>query len=508
MSIDFQFPSLEMAISTILTLLFLILVWKKFKSPTPNLPPGPWKLPLLGSMHHLIGGLPHHKMRDLAQKYGPIMHLQLGEFTNIVISSPEVAKQVLKTHDAIFCQRPPMSAARSLTYGYKDITFAPYGDYWRQLRKISTTELLVAKRVLSFRSIREEEASKLIESISSRKPGSVINFTRTITSLNYCMTSRAAHGKILEGDQEMFVTCLENIMMELGRGVSIGDAYPSMKWLEMFSRTRIRVDKLQKQLDGIFESILEEHRSSRTICKDDEDQKDLVHVLLNMQEKGDLEIPLSDDSIKALILDMFLAGVDASAATIEWTMSELMKNPKTMEKAQEEIRKKYKAKAEINEIDLQEIDYLKLVIKESLRLHPPGPFLVRECMEKCVIDGYDIPKNSKVIINGWAMGRDPKCWEDSEKFKPERFIDSSVDFRGNNIEFVPFGSGRRSCPGIVFGLANVELPLAKLLFHFDWKLVDGIEPEDLDMNEEVGVSTRRKSDLCIIPILPTTSSNY
>ncbi|XP_065858783.1 cytochrome P450 71D445-like [Euphorbia lathyris] len=510
--LQFQFPSSELAIISILTLFFLILTLKKIKTKhsTPNLPPGPWRLPLLGSMHHLIGGLPHQKMRDLAEKHGPIMHLQLGEFTNIVISSPEIAKQFLKTHDSIFAQRPQMSAAKSVTYGYKDVTFAPYGDYWRQLRKISTTELLAVKRVMSFRSIREEETTKLIESISS-SANSVINFSRVITSLTYRMTSRAALGKILKGE-DVFITCLEKIMMELGRGFSIGDAYPSMKWMEMFSMTRIRVDKLQKQLDGIFESILDEHRASRKNCNDedeDEDEEDLVDVLLNLQDNGDLEIPLSDDSIKALILDMFLAGVDASAATIEWAMSELIKKPKSIEKTQSEIRNKFKSKQHINESDLQELTYLKLVIKESLRLHPPGPLLARECREKCVINGYDIPANSKIIINGWAMGRDSKYWDDPEEFKPERFVDSLVDFRGNNLEFVPFGSGRRSCPGIVFGLANVELPLAKLLFHFDWKVVDGLEFEDLYMSEEVGVSTRRKFDLCIVPIpyLHSSSSN-
>ncbi|WCJ37133.1 cytochrome P450 family 71 subfamily B polypeptide 7 [Euphorbia peplus] len=503
-----HFASSEWAVMTILTLIFLTLILKKLKNPTQNLPPGAWRLPIIGSMHHLIGCLPHQKMRDLAVKHGPIIHLKLGEVTNIVISSPEAAEKVLKTHGLIFSQRPQMSGARCISYDYKDITFSPYGDYWRQLRKITTMELLAAKRVESFRSIRDEETSKLIESIllvSCSERCSGINLMKMITSLTYCITSRAVYGKVLEGE-DVFVTCLEKIMMELGRGISIADAYPSMKWLERFSGINIRIEKLHQQLDETVEGILSQHRSAR-LRKinggDDSDQKeDLVDVLLNLQEKGDLQIPLTDDTIKALILDIFSAGVDTSAATLEWTMSELMKNPKIMEKAQREIRERYNARGRVEESELHELKYLKLVIKESLRLHPPVPLLIpRECTESCVIDGYDIPVKSRIMVNAWAMGRDPKYWEDAEEFKPERFVDSSFDFRGSKFEYLPFGAGRRSCPGILFGLANVDLPLAKLLYHFDWKIADEVEPENLDMSEEIGITTKRKFNLCIIPTL-------
>ncbi|XP_065877734.1 cytochrome P450 71D445-like [Euphorbia lathyris] len=499
-----NFTSSEWAIISMITLIFLILIWNKIKTPTPNLPPGPWTLPLIGSMHHLIGCLPHQKMRDLSNKYGPIIHLKLGEVTHIVISSPEAAEQVLKIHGLMFAQRPQMSGARCISYGYKDITFSPYGDYWRQLRKITTMELLAAKRVESFRSIRDEETSKLIESISCSESGSGINLMKMITSLTYCITSRAVYGKVLKGE-DVFVTCLEKIMMELGRGISIADAYPSIKWLEMFSGINKRVEKVHKQLDQTVEGILKQHRSARTNISSgvsSMDQKeDLVDVLLNLQENGDLQIPLSDDTIKALILDIFSAGVDTSATTLEWTMSELIKNPKVMEKAQAEIRQKYNTKGRVDEADLHELKYLKLVIKESLRLHPPVPLLIpRECTESCVIGGYDIPVKSRIMVNAWGMGRDPKYWDDPEEFKPERFIDSSMDFRGNNnFEYLPFGAGRRSCPGILLGLANVDLPLAKLLYHFDWKLTDGIKSENLDMTEEIGITAKRKFNLCIIP---------
>ncbi|WCJ37069.1 cytochrome P450 family 71 subfamily B polypeptide 23 [Euphorbia peplus] len=491
---------------TTLTLIFLILIFRKLKNPTPKLPPGPWKLPLIGHMHHLLGCMPHQKMRDLSQKHGPMFHLQIGEVTNIIISSPEAAEQVMKTHGLIFAQRPQMSAAKTITYNYKDITFSPYGDYWRQLRKISTIWLLGARRVESYRSVREEETSKLVEFIiSGTEKGEAVNITRMVSSLSYCITSRVAYGKIWEGEDKV-VRGIEKMMLELGQRVSIADAFPSIKWLEKFSGINKRIDKIQEEVDPVIQIILNEHRSARlsTINKDGDlkgGKEDLVDVLLNLQENGDLEFPLGDDSIKALIMDVFHGGVDTAATTLEWTMSELMKNPNVMKKVQAELRHKYDARGKVDEEDLHELKYFNSVIKEGFRLHPPAPLLSpRECRESCVINGYDIPVKSRILINAWAMGRDPKYWDNPEEFKPERFFDNAMDYNGNNFEYLPFGAGRRICPGILFGLASVELPLAKLLYHFDWKLPDELKPENLDMTEAYGSTTKRKFNLCIIPI--------
>ena len=181
-------------------------------------------------------------------------------------------------------------------------------------------------------------------------------------------------------------------------------------------------------------------------------------------------------------------------------MSEMMRNPRIMRKAQEEVRRIFDRKEEIDEMGIQELKFLKLVIKETLRLHPPLPLLLpRECREKCEIDGHEIPVKSKIIVNAWAIGRDPKHWTEPESFNPERFLDSSIDYKGTNFEYIPFGAGRRICPGILFGLASVELLLATLLYHFDWKLPNGMKQQDLDMTEVFGLAVRRKEDLYLIP---------
>lgn len=182
-------------------------------------------------------------------------------------------------------------------------------------------------------------------------------------------------------------------------------------------------------------------------------------------------------------------------------MSEMVKNPQVMEKAQAEVRQLFDGKAHVDETYLHELKFLRSVIKETLRLHPTIPLLLpRECRESCDIDGYKIPVKTKVIVNAWAIGRDPRYWTEAEKFYPERFLNSSIDYKGTDFEYIPFGAGRRMCPGITFAMANIELPLAQLLYHFDWKLPNGLKKEDLDMTEEFGLSLRRKNNLHLIPM--------
>ncbi|CAH1448778.1 unnamed protein product [Lactuca virosa] len=200
---------------------------------------------------------------------------------------------------------------------------------------------------------------------------------------------------------------------------------------------------------------------------------------------------------------MFSGGTDTSAMTIEWAMTKLMRNPNVMEKAQKEVREAFKGKNKITEGDLQDLVYLKYIIKETLRLHPPAPLLLpRECREHCQIDGYDIPVKTKVIVNAFACAVDPEYWHDAESFKPERFDSSSVDFMGTNFEFVPFGSGRRMCPGINFALISIESALAQMLYYFNWQLPSSkSSPTSIDMTESDGGTAVKKIPLLVTPTL-------
>ncbi|KAJ0989206.1 hypothetical protein J5N97_007562 [Dioscorea zingiberensis] len=195
---------------------------------------------------------------------------------------------------------------------------------------------------------------------------------------------------------------------------------------------------------------------------------------------------------------MFAAGTDTTFTALDWTMAELIRNPGVMKKVQEEIKEVVKGKGNVSEEDIDQMSYLKAVIKEVLRLHPPLPLLVpRESTERVKLHGFEIPTKTRVIINAWAIGRDPKTWERPEEFWPERFLNSVVDFKGQDFQLIPFGAGRRGCPGIMFAISTIELALATLLHHFDWKMPDGMSAEELDMSESPGITVHRKTSLVV-----------
>ena len=185
-------------------------------------------------------------------------------------------------------------------------------------------------------------------------------------------------------------------------------------------------------------------------------------------------------------------------------MTEMLRNPSVMKRAQSEVRQVIgkKEKPTIEESDLPKLNYMRMVVKETLRFHPPVPLLLpRESMERCTINGYEIPSNTRVLINYYAITRDPVSWMDPNEFNPERFQDETKDYRGHDFEYIPFGAGRRACPGISLGMANTELSLVTLLYHFDWELPDGEKPQDLDMNETFEMTCYKTCNLRLVPIL-------
>lgn len=202
---------------------------------------------------------------------------------------------------------------------------------------------------------------------------------------------------------------------------------------------------------------------------------------------------------------MFAAGTDTSSLVLELAMAELMRNPQLMTKLQSEVRKNTpKGQEMVEEENLAGMAYLRAVVKETLRLHPPAPLLLPHIsMATCDVDGYTIPSGTRVTINAWAISRDPESWEKPEEFMPERFMDggsaATIDFKGKDFEFVPFGAGRRICPGLNFGLATVEIMLANLMYCFDWGLPAGMEKEDIDMTEVFGLTVHPKEKLILVP---------
>ncbi|KAK4592602.1 hypothetical protein RGQ29_016933 [Quercus rubra] len=500
-------PSFPLYSCLFFFLFIIVFYWKrsKAKGQSHKLPPGPWKLPFIGNLHQLVFSLPHRSLRDLAIKYGPIMQLQLCEVMAIIISSPKVVEEVLKTHDAALANRPIVLAIEVMCYGNSGIVFAPYGDYWRQMRKICVSKLLSAKRVQSFSRIREEVVNNLVESISLSE-GVPINLSEKIFFSTYCTAFRAAIGKKCKYEKE-FISLIKE-MFTLGGAFDLPDFFPSLKFLGFLIGIKPALLKTHLKTDKILNDIINDHKKKRSAISanksEESDNDNMIDVLLKLQETGELGFNVTSNHIKAVTLEVFFAGSETSATTIEWAMSELIKNPRVMEKAQAEVRQVLEGQKNFDEANIQKLDYLKLVVKETLRLHPAAALIAREAREKCEINGYEIPNNTTVIINAWAIGRDPDYWIDSECFLPERFQDSLIDFKGSNFGFIPFGGGRRICPGISFALANIELVLSRLLYHFNWKLPNEIKPKELDMSESFGISYRRKNDLYLIatPLKP------
>lgn len=268
----------------------------------PNIPLGPWKLPIIGNIFNLVGSPPHRKLRDLAKKYGPIMHLQLGEVFFIIISSAEYAKEIMKTHDVIFASRPYTLTSEIMFYDSTDIAFAPYGDYWRNLRKICNIELLSVKRVQSLLPIREQEMNNLLKKIGLEE-GSVINLSQEVKSMMYSITSRAAFGKkYLEQDE--FIALVREVL-QLAGGFYIGDLFPSAKWLQKLTGMRPRLEKLHQKVDRILELIINDHRETKLRTNEGivEGEEDLIDVLLKFEDDGsrNMEFCLTHRNIKAII---------------------------------------------------------------------------------------------------------------------------------------------------------------------------------------------------------------
>lgn len=198
-----------------------------------------------------------------------------------------------------------------------------------------------------------------------------------------------------------------------------------------------------------------------------------------------------------------MAGTDTTAATLEWILTELIRHPEVMAKAQEEVRGVVSDSKGVSISHLNSLSFTKSVIKETLRIHPPVPLLVpRESMEDCILDGYFIPKESRVFINSYAIGRDPETWQNPLQFDPSRFSNSeSIEVKDQDFRLLPFGGGRRSCPGYAFGLATVELTLANLLYHFNWSLPNNVRVDDIDLDEIFGAATRKKNPLVLVPTM-------
>ncbi|XP_050208581.1 5-OH-xanthotoxin synthase-like [Mercurialis annua] len=485
----------------VLVPIFLAFLLKKRKFTHGHQPPGPTGLPIIGNLLQLNNTNTYKYLWQLSQEYGPLMSLKLGSKPTLVVSSAEMAKQVLKIQDLDFCSRPLLAGQRKLSYNGLDLAFAPYDDYWREMRKICVLHLLSSNRVQSFRPIREEEVSRMIRNVSKlageSKP---VNLTEEMMGFTSTAICRVAYGKRLEGSEAKRLHRLLNESQAMFSDFFFSDYFPHVGWIvDKMSGLMSRLDKNFQEFDVFYQQLIDEHLDPKREMPE-ELHDNLIDVLLQIWKDQSLKIQLTFDHIKAILMNIFVGGTDTSAATVVWAMSFLMTNPEAMKKTQQQIRKLFGQKGFIDEDDVQQLSYLKAVVKETMRLQPTAPLLIpRETINNCTLGGYQILKKTLVYVNAWAIGRDPQVWEKPLEFYPERFLDSNMDMKGQDYELIPFGAGRRICPGMFIGIANVELSLANLLYKFNWEMPDGMKPEEIDTDHVLpGLSVQRRDHLLLM----------
>ncbi|KAL8108546.1 cytochrome P450 CYP736A12-like [Apium graveolens] len=465
-------------------------------------PPGPMGLPLIGNLH-LLGKLPHRTLYKLSQKYGPIMSLRLGLIPTIVVSSPAAAELFLKTHDSTFANRPRVQLAVDHFYGSKTIAFAEFGAYWRSVRKFCSLELLSPTKIDSMAGLRREELGFLVDSLKEAShTRQVVDVSGKVAGLMEDMTIRMLLGKSRDARFN-----LREVLKEMTKSAgefNVADFIPFLTGLDLQGITR-RTKVTGKELDNILEIIIDDHEQEAAEGYEKPD-KDFVDVLLSLKSNPtgtheQLAKNIDRSNIKAIVLDIIFGSVGTAQTAIEWIMTELIRHKRVMKLVQEEIRNVMVNCEFVEETHLSKLEYLHMVVKESMRLHPVVPLLVpHESMEDIVVDGYYIQKKSRIIINNWGLGRDPKIWSDNvEEFLPERFRGSDIDLGGQNFQLIPFGSGRRGCPGMYLGLRNVKLVVAQLVHSFEWEVPFGMSPDALNMKETFGLTSPRAEHLLAIP---------
>ncbi|CAN4090835.1 unnamed protein product [Withania somnifera] len=484
----------------LLIILIRFLLRKAKRKGKDNLPPGPLGLPFIGNLHQYDSLTPHIYFWKLFKKYGKIFSLKLGSANMVVVSSANLAKEVLKIQDLVYCSRPSLLCLQKLSYNGHDIGFAPYNDYWRELRKICVIHLFSLKKVQCFSPIREDEVSRMIKKISQQATTSqVTNLSNIVISLATSIICRVAFGITFDGETQerrKFDEVLK-VTEEMLAGFFISDYFPLLGWVDKLTGKINRLEKNFKDLDEFYEGLIEQHLSPN---RPKSMEGDIVDLLLQLKKEQSTPIDLTLDNIKGIIMNMLIGGRDTTAATVIWAMTALIANPNALKKVQAEIRESVRKTSIVNENDVQNLSYFKAVIKETFRLYPPGPLLIaRETMRNSTLEGYEIKQKTIVQVNIWAIARDPEYWENPEKFIPERFLNSDIDFKGQNFEFIPFGAGRRGCPAMALGVATVELILSNLLYAFNWELPSGMKKDDIDTDVLPGLTMHKKTPLCLVP---------
>ncbi|CAI0409771.1 unnamed protein product [Linum tenue] len=485
------------------------------QTPAAKLPPGPARLPIIGNIHNL-GLNPHKSLADLAKVHGPLMSLKLGQVTTIVASSPAVAKEILQKHDKLLSDRHITLAIRHVVLALQtldlhkfSITMLPVEPRWRNLRRVCNSYIFTSQKLDSNQGLRRDKIVELVEGVRrnacSEEKVAVdvgkVAFRATLNALSATILSMDLADEATSEAARQFKELASGMTHEAGTP-NLGDFFPFLAKFDLQGiqrRIRVHMEKALNLFEWLIDQRLRERKSESYVSAND-----VLDTLLAINDDAENreEVHMDLQRIKYLFLDLFVAGTDTTATTLEWAMAELLRNPKALTKLKEELDQTIGKENHLNESDIPRLPYLQAVIKEIFRLHPPLPLLLpHKAGVDVEIDGFTVPKGAQILVNLWAIGRDPMIWDDPNSFTPERFLGSEVDARGNHFELITFGAGRRICPGMSLAYRMLHMMLGSLVHWFDWKLPSGVKPEQLNMKEKFGVTLQKAKPLLAIPTL-------
>ncbi|CAN1776214.1 Cytochrome P450 81Q32 [Linum perenne] len=462
----------------------MYIIFHHFKNKLHNLPPSPFpSLPIIGHLHLLRRPL-HRSLSQISAQHGPLVLLQFGLRRVLLISSPALAQDCFTKNDVVFANRPWMAVGRRLAYNCTTLAWAPYGDHWRNLRRIASTHLLSSHRIQSLSEIRANEVKTLIRWLAGKSSGGggmekvvdmkVSLFELTLNVMMSMIAGKRYYGdNVSDAEEARRFRGIQEETMRLAGETNLEDFLP---WVRSKDLER-RMGECHRKRDSFFQELIEEWRKKeQSHLNSSTERKCLIQVLLSLQHKEPEYC--TDDIIKGMIMVLLSAGTETSSNTVEWALSLLLKHPHTLKAAQLEIDTLVGTERLVEETDLGKLHYLQGIINETMRKYPALPLLVpHESSEECVVGGYKVPSGTILLVNSWAIHNDAKIWDDPDEFKPERFEEGG----GRGLKFMAFGYGRRSCPGEGLGMRMVSLTLAALIQCFEWEI-----DHEVDMSEETG----------------------